>query len=98
MKTNTITSYTCDYCGKAYEKMADAAVCEKKCGEFAKKMQEQEARKKEVEVATEVLTKLLRKYNDDYGEFPTISLKNATRSNYTIEPLKKKSLENVFFF
>lgn len=78
MKTNTITTYICDHCGKAYNKMSDAAACEAKHVEEKRKAEAQERRKKEIEVAVEKLSAAVQEYYNDYGEIPSIHIRVTT--------------------
>lgn len=83
MKTNTITTYICEHCGNAYDKMSDAAACEAKHVEEKRKVEAQEKRKKEIEVVVEKLSTMIQEYYNDYGEIPSIHIRVNTPPSST---------------
>lgn len=91
MKTTTITTYTCDYCGRVYDDMAKASECEKRCASVAANNKKKESRNNEIDIMVNNVTNALQKYYDDYGEFPKISFKvNKNLSNNSPRNLAKE--------
>lgn len=74
--------YKCGICGKEYENIEDRIACETKClhdrkvaEEKRKKMkleQEKETRRKEVQMAWDHYSDLLKAFIEDYGSYPTM--------------------------
>lgn len=71
--------YKCAICGEIYDDVRTRMVCESKClkkqeeeakkAAEAKKIEEQPARKAEVDKARETYVKLYNEYINDYGEY-----------------------------
>lgn len=74
--------YKCGICGREYENIEDRIACETKClhdrkvaEEKRKKMkleQEKETRRKEVQMAWDHYSDLLKAFIEDYGSYPTM--------------------------
>lgn len=80
--------YKCGICGKEYENIEDRIACETKClhdrkvaEEKCKQMKlekEKETRRKEVQMAWDHYSDLLKAFIEDYGSSPT--MRNGTNA------------------
>lgn len=73
MKTNTVVTYSCEYCNKSYDKMEKAAECERICAEKQKAASQKIKDQQEIDKLMKELSGKIAKYYENYKENPYIN-------------------------
>ena len=94
MKTNTVVTYCCEYCGKSYDKMEKAAECERICAEKRKMTDQKVKSQQEIDKLMKELSNKIAQYYENYNENPFL---NVTVSKVVNPNKVTESLFDCFF-